>query len=198
MLMTNSVERRRELVRYITEFGGTYNKDLGRTCTHLIAAKPTTEANQSEKVKWAMKENVERERKRRKWKKDEQDMAIVYEEWIWDCVAYRGRFAEQGYDASKPRPRGKVRAGKLGVANGHLADPSGQRMYCEDVCKKRRSLRSLPKLRRKRTTSRPWCGNVRGRPWISSETLSRYQRERNRKQSPRSRRKRRCKWIPRR
>lgn len=32
----------------------------------------------------------------------------MYEEWLWDCVGYRGRWLERDYDARKPRGKGKV------------------------------------------------------------------------------------------
>ncbi|ORX39769.1 hypothetical protein BD324DRAFT_233372 [Kockovaella imperatae] len=104
------LDRRRQIVQYINDNGGIYNKDLGRGCTHLIAAKGTTEPGQSEKIKWAVKENLDRQRKRKKWKVQSDDINIVYEEWIWDCVGFRGRFPEAKYDASQPRPKAKVEA----------------------------------------------------------------------------------------
>ena len=39
-------------------------------------------------------------------------MRIVYEEWLWDCVGYAGRWAERDYDARKPRRPGKTCAGE--------------------------------------------------------------------------------------
>lgn len=60
-----------------------------------------------------MKELKDREMDRRRGKKTEgEDMRIVYEEWIWDCVGYGGRWKEEGYDARKPRNKGKIRAGE--------------------------------------------------------------------------------------
>jgi len=104
------VERRKQVIHYISSSGGTYSKDLDRSCTHLVSAKPTSDPKSSEKVKWALKEMATRESAKKKGKKVE-DMKIVYEEWIWDCVGYRGRFKEEDYDAKKPRPKGKVKPG---------------------------------------------------------------------------------------
>lgn len=53
-----------------------------------------------------------RESAKKKGKKME-DMKIVYEEWIWDCVGFRGRFKEEDYDAKKPRPKGRVKPGEF-------------------------------------------------------------------------------------
>jgi DNA replication regulator DPB11 len=89
-----------------------YHKDLDRSCTHLISAFPTRDpkAKTSEKIKWALKEIGDREMQRRRGKRvDGEDIRIVYEEWIWDCVAFSGRWKEEGYDARKPRATGKVK-----------------------------------------------------------------------------------------
>ncbi|OCF35397.1 hypothetical protein I316_02947 [Kwoniella heveanensis BCC8398] len=113
------LERRKQLIKYITANGGQYNKDLDRTCTHLISAKPTSEPRSSEKVKWALREIADLEaRKRRGVRTDEEEMKIVYEEWIWDCVAYQGRWKEDYYDARKARRGGRVQADD--VLNGTL------------------------------------------------------------------------------
>ncbi|WWC85363.1 uncharacterized protein L201_000226 [Kwoniella dendrophila CBS 6074] len=104
------LDRRKQLIKYINQYGGEYSKDLDRTCTHLISSKPTNEKRPSEKIKWALRELAELEAKRRKGIKtnDEDEMKIIYEEWIWDCVAYNGRWKEDWYDAKKPRRGGKV------------------------------------------------------------------------------------------
>ena len=110
----DSVERRKQLVQYINSNGGRYSKDLDRSCTHLVSAKSTSDSKSSEKVKWALKEIRERELGRRRGKRIEgEDMKIVYEEWIWDSVAYGGRWKEEGYDARKARPVAKVPAGEV-------------------------------------------------------------------------------------
>lgn len=106
-----TVERRRQIVAAVNEHGGRYSKDLTRECTHLISAKPTSESKSSEKVQWACKELRDRTLARRRGKRLEgPDIRIIYEEWLWDCVAYYGRFNEDHYDAKRPRPKGKVRA----------------------------------------------------------------------------------------
>nr|XP_018263947.1 uncharacterized protein I303_03824 [Kwoniella dejecticola CBS 10117]OBR86105.1 hypothetical protein I303_03824 [Kwoniella dejecticola CBS 10117] len=103
------LDRRKQLIKYIQSSGGQYSKDLDRSCTHLISAKPTNEPRSSEKVKWALREIAELEaRKRKGVRTDEEEMKIVYEEWVWDCVAYKGRWKEDHYDARKPRRGGKV------------------------------------------------------------------------------------------
>ncbi|KIR24754.1 DNA replication regulator DPB11 [Cryptococcus deuterogattii LA55] len=104
----DQMDRRRFLIQLITNNGGEYSKDLDRDCTHLVSAHPTSDKRRSEKVKWALRENAENEARRRKGVRDERDILIVYEEWIWDCVAYRGRWPSDKYDATKPRRGGKV------------------------------------------------------------------------------------------
>ncbi|WRT67010.1 uncharacterized protein IL334_003976 [Kwoniella shivajii] len=104
------LDRRKQLIKHIQNSGGTYSKDLDRSCTHLISAKPTNEPRSSEKVKWALREIADLGARKRKGVKVDQDeeMKIIYEEWIWDCVAYNGRWKEDFYDARKPRRSGKV------------------------------------------------------------------------------------------
>ena len=116
-----TVERRKQVIHYVSLFGGTYSKDLDRSCTHLVSAKPTSDPKSSEKVKWALKEMATRESSKKRGKKVE-DMRIVYEEWVWDCVGYRGRFKEEEYDAKKPRPKGKVKLG--GFIGASVTRPS--------------------------------------------------------------------------
>lgn len=77
-----------------------------------MSAFPTSDpkAKASEKIKWALKEIGDRAMARRKGRKVEgTDIWIIYEQWIWDCVAFRGRWKEDSYDARKPRARGKIR-----------------------------------------------------------------------------------------
>ena len=100
-------------MHHISHNGGVYSKDLDRKCTHLVSAKPTMDLDSSEKVKWAIKEIAEREAKRRAGKRiDGEDIRIVYEEWIWDCIGFDGRWKEDEYDAQRPRRLGRVSAGE--------------------------------------------------------------------------------------
>jgi DNA replication regulator DPB11 len=62
-------------------------------------------------VKWALDEHKTREAAIRAGKKVGEEIKIVYEAWIWDCVAFEGRWKEDYYDAKKPRRAGRVRAG---------------------------------------------------------------------------------------
>jgi DNA replication regulator DPB11 len=110
-----TVERRRALVQYINSYGGIHSKDLDRECTHLVTSKPTSERRPSEKVKWALRELAEKEAARRAGKRDmdeDKEIKIVYEQWIWDCVGYQGRWTEDFYDARKARRTGKVDPGE--------------------------------------------------------------------------------------
>lgn len=108
----DQLDHRKTIIRYIQQYGGTYSKDLDRSCTHLISAWPTSDpkAKTSEKIKWALKEIGDRAMGRRKGRKVEgDDIWIIYEHWIWDCVGFRGRWKEDGYDARKPRGRPKIK-----------------------------------------------------------------------------------------
>ncbi|WVN85237.1 uncharacterized protein L203_100382 [Cryptococcus depauperatus CBS 7841] len=120
------LDRRKLIIKYITANGGEYHKDLDHVCTHLISSKPTSDPRPSEKLKWALRENAEVEAWRRKGVKDgKHEIIIVYEEWIWDCVAYKGRWKEDRYDARKPRRGGKVNPDD--VINGTLDLPEIER-----------------------------------------------------------------------
>lgn len=107
----DQIDRRKQIIKYINANGGVYSKDLERSCTHLVSVARTTDTKSkaSEKIRWALREIGECEMARRRGKRVEgEDFRVVYEEWIWDCVAFRGRWKEDGYDARKPRARGKV------------------------------------------------------------------------------------------
>ncbi|GMK55402.1 hypothetical protein CspeluHIS016_0204580 [Cutaneotrichosporon spelunceum] len=106
------LDRRKKIIQLIMENGAIYSKDLDRSCTHLVSAHNALDkSKQSEKIKWALKEQGDRDAGRRRGRRYEnEDQAIVYEEWLWDCVAYRGRWLEKDYDARKPRGTGKVTA----------------------------------------------------------------------------------------
>jgi len=98
-------------MNYVNEMGGIYSKDLDRNCTHLVSPRPAND-KPSEKIKWALNEIAARAAKGRAGKKVEgEDIKLVYEEWIWDCVAYRGRWKEDYYDIRKARRNGRVNPG---------------------------------------------------------------------------------------
>jgi DNA replication regulator DPB11 len=107
------VARRKAIKHYVDTNGGEYSKDLDRTCTHLVTPTSTSTPKQSEKVKWALREIASSEAARRRGgKRNEHTMKLVYEEWLWDCLGYRGRFKEDDYDARKPRPKARIQAGE--------------------------------------------------------------------------------------
>ncbi|KAL7422194.1 protein kinase activating protein dpb11 [Cryptotrichosporon argae] len=110
----DNIERRKQIVAQIRAHGGNYSKDLDRNCTHLVSAHWTLDpkGRSSDKVKWALKELGERDAKRRAGKRVEEreSIKIVYEEWLWDCIAYKGRWKEENYDARKARKNGKAKA----------------------------------------------------------------------------------------
>lgn len=94
----------------MTTNGGTYVKNIERPVrvTHLLCGDECVISDndpqgrkKSDKVKYAHKFN---ERK-------EANISIVWEEWFWDSIAFGGRFAEDEYLISKPRPKRKVMEG---------------------------------------------------------------------------------------
>jgi DNA replication regulator DPB11 len=77
----------------------------------LIIAKPVSESKSSEKVKFALSVQRDHDKERRRGIKVKgHDIRLCYEEWIWDCVGYFGRFKEDDYDARKPRLGAKLKA----------------------------------------------------------------------------------------
>lgn len=105
------MDRRKQILGAVKQFGGTYLKDLDRSCTHLVIPKPASELKSSAKVKFVLDDIRERDLSRRRGKKVQgHEMRLVYEEWIWDCIGFNGRFKEDDYDARKPKKEGKVKA----------------------------------------------------------------------------------------
>lgn len=88
------VARRLEIHQEVTKGGGTYVKQLERPVkvTHLLCGN-TSEA-ESEKVRYAQKFNDMRE----------AQIHIVWEDWFWDSLRFGGRFNEERYLVSNPRP----------------------------------------------------------------------------------------------
>ncbi|KAI0788205.1 hypothetical protein C8Q74DRAFT_664413 [Fomes fomentarius] len=88
------VARRLEINQEVTKGGGTYVKQLERPVkvTHLLCGN-TSEA-ESEKVRYAQKFNDMRE----------AQIHIVWEDWFWDSLRFGGRFNEERYLVSNPRP----------------------------------------------------------------------------------------------
>lgn len=128
------LQRRKQLVHWISEAGGTYSKDLDRSCTHLVTAQSTADSKGSEKVRWALRELADRDVSRRRGRKvSGEDMRIVYEEWVWDCVAFEGRWKEEAYDARKARREGRVRAEDVinGTIPPDVLAPSGKAKTAE-------------------------------------------------------------------
>lgn len=107
----DNMKRRKRLIQLIQDNGGVYSKDLTKDCTHLVSAFALTdpESKKSEKIKWALRAQSERDVGRRRGRKyEDEDMRVVYEAWLWDCIAYKGRWPEDAYDASQPRKEGRV------------------------------------------------------------------------------------------
>lgn len=98
-----SIERRMEINKLVTKNGGVYVKNLERPIkvTHLICSREDSSAgdgvdrgddaarnihgpwvsDQSEKIIYAQKFN----------ERGEANIHIVWEEWLWDCLAHGGK-----------------------------------------------------------------------------------------------------------
>ncbi|OJT01769.1 DNA topoisomerase 2-binding protein 1 [Trametes pubescens] len=92
------VNLRMEINRKVTKGGGVYVKQIERPVrvTHLLCAN-TSEAD-SEKVRYADKFN----------RLGEARIHIVWEDWFWDSLRFGGRFEEEAYKVSNPRPPPRV------------------------------------------------------------------------------------------
>ncbi|KAI0833823.1 hypothetical protein BC628DRAFT_1499098 [Trametes gibbosa] len=89
------VNIRMEINRKVTKGGGMYVKQIERPVrvTHLICAN--TSEGESEKVRYAEKFN----------RVGEARIHIVWEDWFWDSLRFGGRFDEEAYKVSNPRPQ---------------------------------------------------------------------------------------------
>ncbi|KAG8903637.1 hypothetical protein FRB99_002912 [Tulasnella sp. 403] len=113
----NNVARRTELGHMINSNGGRYCKNLDQKVTHLVVCSPPSqddepETLETEKIQWARKVNVERKKHG-----VEQDglIKLVWEEWLWDSVDWKGRWDEVEYRIDNPRPERKTPAPPLFV-----------------------------------------------------------------------------------
>ncbi|EED85970.1 predicted protein [Postia placenta Mad-698-R] len=82
------VARRTEINRLITRNGGT----LDASGEEGEDGRPVTD-----KMRYAEKFN----------QRGEANIQIVWEEWFWDCLTFRGRFSEEPYKVSNPPPKRK-------------------------------------------------------------------------------------------
>ncbi|KAG2101595.1 uncharacterized protein F5147DRAFT_708731 [Suillus discolor] len=92
----DDLEQRANINRALTRHGGIYVKAIERPVkvTHLLCAGD----NETEKMRYADKFN----------KRGEAKIHVVWEEWFWDCLEFRGRFEEKRYVVTRPRPERKT------------------------------------------------------------------------------------------
>ncbi len=92
------VSKRMQINHEVTKAGGMYVKQLERPVkvTHLLCAN--TSDGETEKVRYAQKFN----------EKGEARIRIVWEDWFWDSLRFGGRFDEERYLVSNPRPPPRV------------------------------------------------------------------------------------------
>ncbi|KDQ15820.1 hypothetical protein BOTBODRAFT_54318 [Botryobasidium botryosum FD-172 SS1] len=106
----------------INDGGGTRVRDLNEDCTHMILSGDASP--DSAKVAWARKINEKRKRSK---VSPLPEIKIVWEEWLWDCIEFCGRWRESPYDISNPRPARKFRpsiASNLTRFPSHLSSAS--------------------------------------------------------------------------
>ncbi len=98
------ISRRQEIIDLIKTHGGSYSKNLDRSCTHLIVANPEMNPKESQsdprksaKVAFALGLPAEEAQ-------DEEGNLVaagprvIWEGWLWDCVEFDGRWKEEGWD----------------------------------------------------------------------------------------------------
>ncbi|KAI0327027.1 hypothetical protein GY45DRAFT_1257833 [Cubamyces sp. BRFM 1775] len=109
------VNRRMEINREVTKGGGMYVKQIERPVrvTHLLCAN--TSDGESEKVRYAEKFN----------RMGEANIHIVWEDWFWDSLRFGGRFDEEAYKVSNPRPLPKQLPEQLPPESSTTSDQPG-------------------------------------------------------------------------
>ncbi|KAI0656497.1 hypothetical protein C8Q70DRAFT_1012254 [Cubamyces menziesii] len=109
------VNRRMEINREVTKGGGVYVKQIERPVrvTHLLCAN--TSDGESEKVRYAEKFN----------RMGEANIQIVWEDWFWDSLRFGGRFDEEAYKVSNPRPPPKQLPERPPHESGVIVDELG-------------------------------------------------------------------------
>ncbi|EIW83796.1 hypothetical protein CONPUDRAFT_119192 [Coniophora puteana RWD-64-598 SS2] len=104
----DDISRRTEINALVTRCGGTYVKAIERPVrvTHLLCGDDFNDGEEggrgddgrTDKMRYAEKFNL----------RGEANIHIIWEEWVWDCVEFGGRFDERRYSVSrtaKPKER---------------------------------------------------------------------------------------------
>ncbi|KAF9650190.1 hypothetical protein BDM02DRAFT_3259867 [Thelephora ganbajun] len=91
----DDVDRENQINRLVTYNKGLFIKNIERPVkvTHLLCSGD----EKTEKMKCAEKFN----------KKGEANIKLVWEEWFWDCIHFGGRWPEDKYLVTNPRPEPK-------------------------------------------------------------------------------------------
>ncbi|KAG9015315.1 hypothetical protein FRB93_013015 [Tulasnella sp. JGI-2019a] len=102
----DDVHRRTALAKLISSESGRYCKEVNDRVTHLVVCSPvgTEDEVDSEKVNWARNINVQR---RKQGVLPAGLIKIVWEEWLWDCQAWQGKWDEASYRIENLRPERK-------------------------------------------------------------------------------------------
>ncbi|KAG8881311.1 hypothetical protein FRB98_004423 [Tulasnella sp. 332] len=103
----DDVPRRTSLAKLISFESGRYCKEVNERVTHLVVCSPvgSDEEVDSEKVKWAKGVNAQR---RKQGVLPAGLIKIVWEEWLWDCKEWQGKWDEAKYRIEIPRPDRKA------------------------------------------------------------------------------------------
>ncbi|KAL5525831.1 hypothetical protein ACEPAG_7168 [Sanghuangporus baumii] len=105
MTAINDVERRKQIQKQLEKNGGTFietfNKDI--ELTHLLCGpdrgENTDQMGLTPKMQYAVKHNETRAKK----------VHLVWDDWFWDCLEFKGILDEKGYLATGPRPPRRIR-----------------------------------------------------------------------------------------
>ncbi|KAL5504090.1 DPB11 [Sanghuangporus vaninii] len=105
MTAINDVERRKQIQKQLERNGGTFIETFskGMEVTHLLCGpdrgEKTDQMGLTLKMQYAMKYNDTRAKK----------LHLVWEDWFWDCLEFKGVLDERIYLATGPRPPRRIR-----------------------------------------------------------------------------------------
>ncbi|KAH8118085.1 hypothetical protein DFH11DRAFT_1851073 [Phellopilus nigrolimitatus] len=101
----DDVQKRKQIRKLLEKNGGTYVDalDKGSRLTHLLCGpdrgEKADERGFTPKMQFIEKSN----------KRSAEKVHLVWEEWLWDCLEFKGLLKEKAYLANGPRPQRRVR-----------------------------------------------------------------------------------------
>ncbi|KAL5485961.1 DPB11_7 [Sanghuangporus weigelae] len=105
MTAINDIERRKQIQKQLEKNGGAFIETFskGMELTHLLCGpdrgENTDQMGLTPKMQYAMKYNDTRAKK----------VHLVWEDWFWDCLEFKGILDERSYLATGPRPPRRIR-----------------------------------------------------------------------------------------